>query len=54
MKSEHYNEYLDAIKYAYSIKDSDKRKTLLLDIKARILVDYGLNDADAKILVKKC
>ena len=54
MTSEEYNIYLEAIKNVNSIKDCEKRKTTLLDIKTRLLADYGLNDTDAKILVKKC
>ena len=54
MKSEDYNVYLEAISYVHTIKDPEKRKATLLDIKARILADYGLNDTDAKVLIKKC
>ena len=54
MKSEDYNHYLAAIKHAQSIKDSEKRKTTLLDIKTRLIADYGLIDDDAKTLINKC
>ena len=54
MKTEHYNDFLEAIKYAHTIKDCEKRKMTLLGIKTRLLADYGLNDADAKYLINKC
>ena len=54
MTSEEYNIYLEAIKRAHDNKDCEKRKTALFELKTRILADYGLKDADAKILVKKC
>jgi len=54
VKAKDYNEYLEAIKYAHSIRDAEKRKTTLLELKTRLLADYGLNDADAKILINKC
>ena len=54
MKSEDYNHYLGAIKYALTIKDCEKRKEVLLEIKIRLIADYGLNDTDAKNLIKKC
>ena len=54
MKSKHYNEYLEAIKYAHTIPDTEKRKKTLLEIKTRLLTDYGLNDADAQVLINKC
>jgi len=54
MKSEEYNQYLEVIKEALAITDREKQKKTLLAIKTRLLTDYGLNDKDAKILVKKC
>lgn len=54
LKSDDYNSYLIAIKHANTIKDCEKRKSVLLDIKTRLLTDYGLNDADAKTLINKC
>ena len=54
MKSADYNEYLSAIKQAHNIKDSETRKKTLLDLKTRLIADYGLNDDDAKNLIKKC
>ena len=54
MQSKDYNEYLKAIKYAQTIQDSEKRKTTLLELKTRLLADYGLNDTDAKNLINKC
>ena len=54
MIAKDYNTYLEAIRHAHTIKDSEKRKTTLLDIKTRLLADYGLNDTDAKSLINKC
>ena len=54
MTSRDYNNYLDAIKTANNLSDKEMRKSLLAQIKARLIVDYGLNDEDAKYLINKC
>jgi len=54
VKTKDYNIYIETIKYAHTIKDSEERKKTLLAIKTRLIADYGLNDVDAQNLVNKC
>ncbi|MDE6127703.1 MAG: hypothetical protein K2G16_00730 [Lachnospiraceae bacterium] len=49
MKASEYNRYLEAIKVANDAKD----KTVLGQIQARLLADYGMKDPDVERLIKK-
>lgn len=53
MSSKDYNLYLDAIKAAYDIDDSDERKAALEKIKCRLIQDYSLQDDDVQYLLRK-
>lgn len=54
MNSTDYNFYYRAINSAKQIKDNTTKRKALDEIKTSIIAKHGINDKEAKYLIKLC